>query len=39
MMKTQYKTILLVHILGVLHRKPKENEAILVPKKFGKVEF
>lgn len=38
-MKTQYKTILSVHIMGVLHRKPKDNEATLVPKKFGKVEF
>lgn len=38
-MKTQYETIRLVHIMGVLHRKPKDNEVILVPKKLGKVEF
>lgn len=25
--------------MGVLHRKPKDNEVILVLKKLGKVEF
>lgn len=38
-LKIHYKTILLVHIMGVLHRKPKGNMVILVLKKLGKVEF
>lgn len=38
-LEIHYKTILLVHITRVLHRKPMDNEVILVLKSLGKVEF
>lgn len=37
-METHHKPIVLVHIMGVLHTKPKDNKVILILKKPGQVE-